>query len=256
MPPFAKSSRDNLGGNTPFEWVFNFSAWCGKVFTKLTAVECRGILKRIVAQDNETALLIMQSLMRSFMIDAFLLSKEISNDHLLTWGDMTEWVFDNPEWKAATSRDYLDREFQSCALSVLFCAGSDFSPAICGVERGWNHWPKFLPIVERAVREFGLNKFLFHAVGVLLKGGGFDLLPDPALNWLKNIAVIKKRDQVFWAANGESAVEIIKLLVENRERTLIPEHRDTISLIADILVDNGIRGAGFLQQELLRTNGG
>ena len=198
----------------------------------------------------------MQSLMRSFMIDAFLLSKEISSDHLLIWSCMTEWVFENPEWKAAKSHDYLDREFHSCALSVLFCAGSDFSPAICGVERGWSHWPKFLPIIERAVRAFGLNKVLFHAVVVFLKGGGFDLLPDPALNWLKDIAVAKKRDQLFWSANGESTVEIIKRLVENGERTLIPEHRDTISLIADILVDNGVRGAGFLQQELLRTNGG
>ena len=256
VPPFARSSRDKLSGDTPFEWVFKFSEWCGKIFTKLTAVECREILKRIVAQDNETALLIMQSLMRSFMIDAFLLSRDIGDDHLLIWSEMTEWVFDNPEWSAAKSSDYLDREFQSCALSVLFCAASGFSPTLCGVERGWRHWPKFLPIIERAVREFGLNKVLFYGVLVLLKGGGFDLLPDPALNWLKDIVVAKKRDQLFWGANGESTVEIIKRLVENGERTLIPEHRDTISLIADILVDNGVRGAGFLQQELLRTNGG
>ena len=255
VPPFARSSRDNPSGNTPFEWVYNFSAWCGKVFTKLTAIECREILKRIVAQDNEPALLIMQSLMHSFMIDAFLLSKEISDDHMLIWSEMTEWVFDNPEWSAGKSSDYLDREFQSCAMSVLFCAASDFSPAICGVERGWSHWPKFLSIIN-GLFEFGLNKILFHAVGVFFKGGGFDLLPDPALSWLKDIAVAKERDQLFWAANGESTVEIIKRLVEDGERTLTPEHRDTITLIADILVDNGVRGAGFLQQELLRASFG
>jgi hypothetical protein len=254
VPPFARSSREKLSGDTPFEWVFKFSDWCGKVFTKLTAVECREILRRIVAQDNETALLIMQSLMRSFMIDAFLLSKEISDDHLLIWSEMTEWVFENPEWSARKASDYLDREFQSCAVSVLFCAASDFSPAICGVERGWSHWPKFLPIIERAVREFGLNNILFHAVGVFLKGGGFDLLPDPALMWLKDIAVAKKRDQVFWGANGEITVEIVKALVKKCEGMLTPEHRDTIALIADILVDNGVRGAGFFQQELLRAN--
>jgi hypothetical protein len=196
----------------------------------------------------------MQSLMRSFMIDAFLLSKEISDDHLLIWSEMTEWVFENPEWSARKASDYLDREFQSCAVSVLFCAASDFSPAICGVERGWSHWPKFLPIIERAVREFGLNNILFHAVGVFLKGGGFDLLPDPALMWLKDIAVAKKRDQVFWGANGEITVEIVKALVKKCEGMLTPEHRDTIALIADILVDNGVRGAGFFQQELLRAN--
>ena len=30
VPPFAKSKRDHQG-NAPFEWVFEFSAWCGKV---------------------------------------------------------------------------------------------------------------------------------------------------------------------------------------------------------------------------------
>jgi hypothetical protein len=33
---------------------------------------------------------------------------------------------------------------------------------------------------------------------------------------------------------------------------LTSEHRATISLITDILVDNGVRGAGFLQQDQLR----
>jgi hypothetical protein len=34
---------------------------------------------------------------------------------------------------------------------------------------------------------------------------------------------------------------------------LTPEHHKLIALIADILIDNGVRGAGFLQQELMRT---
>jgi len=34
---------------------------------------------------------------------------------------------------------------------------------------------------------------------------------------------------------------------------LTSEHHRVIATIADILIDEGVRGAGFLQQELLRT---
>jgi hypothetical protein len=35
IPPFAASRHDHRG-NTPFEWVFGFAAWCGRVCAYLT----------------------------------------------------------------------------------------------------------------------------------------------------------------------------------------------------------------------------
>jgi len=166
---------------------------------------------------------------------------------------MTKWVFENRCWKPGRDDDYLDRDFQYCAFTTLFCVAPDFSPLVCGVDPGWPQLQRFLPIIERAVREFGLNKTLYLAVTVFLKRGGFDLMPEPALSWLRDIVVAKKQNQEFWALNGEDTVELLKRLLEEKGKHLSDEHRKMIILIADILVDNGVRGAGSLQQQLLRA---
>ena len=255
IPPFVQSRREYREHRVPYEWVYGFALWCGKVGARLTAEEFREtVLQRVFGSDNETALKIMQSMMRSFMIDALLLPKEISEEHQKIWSEMTAWVFDNPEWKGGPHQEHLDREFFSCGLSVLFCAAPDFSPVICGVEPGWQHWSKFRATIERGVREFGMHKDLFLAVAALLKGGGIDLMPEPALAWLRDIVVARKRDLAFWDANGDGAVDVVKALMDKKSATLTADQRESVTLIADILVDNGVRGAGFFQQELLRAS--
>ena len=252
IPPFARSKRDR-GGNVPYEWVFEFSSWCGRVCAHLSETEVwNEVLVRIYSRDNDTALLLMQSLMRSFMIEALLKPAEISDSNIALWRGMTDWVFDNPEWRHGQTDHYLDREFQSCAFTTLFCVAPDFSPLICGADPGWPNLEKFRPIIEHAIREFGLHQTLYLGVMVFLKRGGFALLPEPALSWLRDIAVAKKQDQKFWLANGDETVEIIKMLTEKKGDLLQPAHREMMTLIIDILVDNGVRGAGFFQQELLR----
>jgi hypothetical protein len=251
MPPFAKSRRDH-GSNVPFGWVLNFSSSCGKLCAHLTAEESkREFLTPIWAQDTDTALLVMQSLMRAFMIEAFLLPKEIDHEHVALWSEMLEWLLANPKWTRSGDRDRVNREFVGCAINTLFCVAPDFSPLICSIDSGWPHLNNFLQIIERAVREFGVNLTLYPAVMTLLKKGGFDLMPDPALAWLYSIVLARKADREFWQTNGEGSVELLKQLISRKHEILKPEHRRTIALIADILVDNGVRGAGFLQQELL-----
>jgi hypothetical protein len=166
---------------------------------------------------------------------------------------MTEWLFANPEWVRNGKGDYLDREFTSCAFTTLFCVAPDFSPLICGIDPGWPHLSKFLPTIKRAVCEFGVNETLYLAVITFLKRGGIDLLPEPALAWLHSVAASRKGDRKFWEANGENTVELLKQLISQKGGMLTPAHRKTVTLIADILIDDGVRGAGFLQQELLRA---
>jgi hypothetical protein len=253
VPPFAKTKRDH-GGRTPFEWVFTYSAWCGLLCAHLTRSEATNlIIAPIWAQDTDTALLMLQSLMRSFMVEAFLKPKEISDELIALWAEMAEWLFASQEWRRNGKGDHLDREFTSCALTTLFCVAPDFSPLICGVDPGWPHLSKFLPVIKRAICEFGTNITLCLAVTTFLKRGGFDLMPDPALGWLHSVVVNRKADQKFWEMNGENTIELLKLLIAQKDDVLTAEHSKLIILIADILVDNGVRGAGFLQQELLRA---
>jgi len=251
-PPFAQSKRDH-DGNVPYEWVYGFSSWCGKVCAHLSETEAKNeVLARISSSDNDTALQLMESLLPSFMIEALLTPAQIIDSNLALWREMTDWVFDNPAWKHGKGDRHLDREFQSCAFNTLFCVAHSFSPLICGVDPGWPNLERFRPIIERAAREFGLHKTLNLGLTAFLKRGGFDFLPDPALAWLRDIAMAKKQDQAFWQVNGDDTVEIMKMMTEKKGGLLQPSHREMMVLIIDILVDNGVRGAGFFQQELLR----
>jgi hypothetical protein len=194
----------------------------------------------------------LQSIMRLFMIYAFIKPESIDQDHFVLWQQMTNWLFENSAWQHSKEDNYLDREFQSCALAVLFCAHNDIGPVLCVIDEGWPHLPMFIPILKKAVCEFGQNQSLFYVVLTFLKRAGFDLLPDPALDWLLQLANVKKGDQAFWEANGSETVELLRQLIERRRQALSSDHRAALTAIADIMVDNGIRGAGFLQQELLR----
>jgi hypothetical protein len=255
-PPFAESRRE-YRGNTPYEWVYAFSSWCGRLCAQLPEAEVEGeFLSRIFRFERDAGLMIMQSFMVSFMIEALLrpveVSAEISEGNLALWTRMTDWTFEHPEWAGDEPDRHLDREYQACAFATLFCVARDFGPLICGVDPGWKALPRFRPIVERAIRQFGKHQTLFLAIGKFLQRGGIDLLPEPALEWLQEIATALKGDQEFWEANGDLLVDVLKAMIEVRPE-LSREHRETVLLVADILVDNGVRGAGFLQQELHRT---
>jgi len=52
---------------------------------------------------------------------------------------------------------------------------------------------------------------------------------------------------------GNGTVEVMKMMIEKKANLLQSTHYETMRLVLDILVDNGVREAGFLQQELLRA---
>ena len=251
MPPFSDSRHDH-GRNTPFEWVFGFAAWCGRVCANLTPAEAHeAILDRTFSRDPETALLIMQGVTKSFMMEAFLRTKHVALENLEIWSDVTDWIFSSPEW--SPDREHLDREFVTCAFAVLFCVAPDFSRLVCVVDPGWPHLGKFTGMLERAISEFGRHPTLYLAVTTFLKKGGFDLLPRPALPWLEQIARQKKSDQAFWKRRGDETVELLGELIKQKGCELSSDDRKAIILISDLMTDNGVRGAGFLHQELLRA---
>lgn len=250
VPPFAKSRRDN-GGNTPFEWVFSFFHWLGRVASHLSSAEVERIaLQPLFATDNETALLAMQSFAPSYLAHSLLPPAVITDEAFETWEKIADWVIENPESK--TLGRHVDREFSHSVFALLFCFSGDFQPLVCVVEKGWAPLDRFKPIIERVVRKFGTNPHLYLGVLRFFKKGGLDIIPEPGLSWFREIALAKKQDQDFWRTNGDETVEILKLILTKKTQSLSTAHRDTISFITDILVDNGVRGAGFLQQDQLR----
>lgn len=250
LPPFAKSKRDRRG-NTPYEWVFSFFHWLGRTCQYLTRSEIEGIiLPRIFDADNESALMAMQSFARAYLGFLVLPPLELTDDSFEIWERIADWIIENP---AGQTGRHVDRDFADCLFLTLFCFTRDFQPLACGVAREWAELSRFEPIFERVVEKYGTNKTLYLGLAKLLQSGGLDLAPDPALGWLKDIAVAMKADQDFWSANGDETVDVLKEIIDQKADCLTEAHRKTISLITDILVDNGVRGAGFLQQDQLRA---
>ncbi len=211
------------------------------------------ILDPILAADRDTTLHGMDGFMLSFWIDGLLPPGSVTDDRLKTWSVATEWVLAHDEGHYDEGR-YLDRHFTGCAASVFFCASGDFQPFVCGIEEGWEPLPRFEDTIARAVRRLGLNSLLFVVVLRFFESGGMDLLPDPGLGWLLEIAQARKAQKGFWDDNGDETVELLKAILEKKAAGLTPSARATVALICDILVDNGVRGAAFLQQEQLRQD--
>ena len=249
VPPFAKTRREHRG-HTPFEWVFSFFSWLGTVASRLSSSEVEKIaLQPLFATDNETALLAMQNFVPSFLAHSLLPPAVITDGTFATWERIAIWIVENPEGR------YLDRhvgrEFSVCVFHLLFCFGGDFLPLVCVIEEEWAPLDRFKPIIETVIRKFGVNEHLYIGVLRFFKKGGLDMMPEPGLSWLQEIALSKKHDQDFWRANGDETVGILKLVLAKKTQFLSAVHRDAITLITDILVDNGVRGAGFLQQDQL-----
>lgn len=251
--PWARSRHDD-DGNKPYRWIHSAFSWFGRIACHLSPNEVRmQILDPILAADDDTALNGMDGFMLSFMIDGLLPPGAVTDERLEIWTIATEWALAHDEGRYAEGR-YLDRHFTGCAASVLFCASGDFRPFVCGIEEGWVPLPRFQDTIERAVRRFGLNSLLFVLVLRFFKSGGMDLLPDPGLGWLLEIAQARKAQKPFWDENGDETVDLLKTILEKTAACLTPAARATIALICDILVDNGVRGAAFLQQEQLRQD--
>lgn len=249
LPPFAKSTRDHRS-NKPFEWIYSFSAWCGRL---MAALDDEGsastLLDQIIALPNEAPSHVLQHAMRAFMLDALLKPPDVEPHHRKVWDKMTTWVFDSPQAERAAANNHIDREFQACAFTTMFCAAIEFTGVLCGAERGWANIKQFEGIITTAVMRFGTHETLFLGVVKLLQAGGMAFFPEPALGWLRSIALARRSDQAFWDSNGDGMVEILRSAISN-DPDLVRSHSATIMFVADVLVDSGVRGAGFLQQEL------
>ena len=86
------------------------------------------------------------------------------------------------------------------------------------------------------------------------KRGGFALLPNPGFEWLHEIVILHKDEPEFWESNGEDTVELLKRVLSEKGTQLTTDNRAHLTAMLDTLVDGGVRGAGFVQQELSRSS--
>lgn len=249
-PPFG-GNDEGLSRRVPYGWVYAFSGWLGKVAAHLPADEvCSIILLPIESVDGAAAPMIMKSFIPAFMLEG-LFRSDLSDAQFDSWMNIADWVFKRAEAGPSSRQQF--RDFDACAVTMLFCVGGPFQPITCGIDRGWPHLKRFEPTVEKAVEILSDDVELYGAITAFFKGGGFDLLPDPGLQWLADAAEKKKQDRVYWKTNGDDLVEILKMILDQERSQLTEENRGLISAISDILVDNGIAGAGFLQQDMKRA---
>jgi hypothetical protein len=128
-PPFVDSSG-RYRGNTPFDWVYACSAWLGRVLAAIPGAAGKDwLLAPVLAADNETALLLLHTVMRHFMLHALTKPAEITTADLELWRRLADWVLANPEGSDRLDA-HLDREYTDSVFSLLFCATTDFSPLL------------------------------------------------------------------------------------------------------------------------------
>ena len=246
VPPFANSRR-GYGGNIPFEWIHRVFTWLGKIAGSLTPDEVdQVVLQPIAATDQESGLMAMSHFVRGFAAHNILPPADPAKDAIEIWQRIAHWVLNCP---TGSVTDYLEDDLRSCASALLFCFHGDFQPLVCFAEKDWSHLTDFTDIFDQVARKFGTNETMCFVVTKFLQKGGIEFSPTPAVEWLDQIARTNRANQVFWSKNGEEFVSTLKLIYAEKDALLTEEHRANITFIIDVLVDNGVRGAGFLQQE-------
>jgi hypothetical protein len=252
-PPFSEPRR-RRDHQAPFEWIAHFFSWLGKVAADLSESEIRRvILDPILAKENDTALAALAPFMRSYLVHALLPPQTLTPDRLRIWHVAAEWILGNQEARYSPD-SHLSREFLECVYALLFCGQVSLRTLDCFIERQWDGLRFFVALLTKVVARFGTHRDLFFVVCVLLKNGGSDLLPDPGLAWLSNLSEARKSDREFWNLNGDELSEVLKIFCERDANRPDAQQRATIAKILDVLVDNGVRAAGFLQQELSRRS--
>ena len=231
-----------------FEWLRSYFLWLGKFAQYLSAKEIeKVILRPIFTADKKNALLAMEYFSSGYAKNHILPPADPSNDTLALWDKMADWVIENSE---DNDLKYVDRESSHCVLTLLFYFQDNFEePPTCLAESGWKHLPRFEKIFERVVEKFGNNKAFYFKFMCFMQEGGLDFIPGPGIKWLHKIAMDKRHDRQFWSANGDVTVSVLNLIFEKKGKELTDEHRKILTSIIDLLVENGVPGAGILQQD-------
>ena len=246
----ASLAEKNGLGDIPFEWMFDFGQWLGRVCALLPTVEIQTLLiDRVDAADCHAATEIMDMAMRSFMIDRMLRTEPLDTGTIENWELLTAWVAARPHW-ASSPVDAWQHE-RGLAVSSFFCAMS--GGMVCGIDGTWPNLDAVMPMLDRAAARYGTEQTAFNAMLAIMRARPDRLLPDPGLGWIRRVARARKSSLEFWkyASNGERLVLLLRDLIG--KRALEQPHREIVIEVSDTLIELGVKGAAFLQQDLVRS---
>lgn len=241
------AEKDGRGG-TPFEWLHKFGRWLGTVVALISAGEMRALLlARADPAEPRAAGEIMDMVMQHFMIHRMLRSEPLDSDTLEKWEELVDWAVARPGWSRTPSD--AQQHDRGMAVSALFCGIA--RGMVCGIERDWPNLAAVLPSIERAAGAFATERTAFNAVLALLRARP-ELLPGPGLDWIKRAISVRKAERDFWmhGSNGERLAVVLQEFIA--AGPLQPDQRDTVVKTADALIELGVKGAAFLQQDLVR----
>lgn len=236
-------------GDTPFEWLFEFGRWLGRLCALLPTSEIRTlVIARVDAAVRRAADEVMDMAVRSFMIDRMLRTEPLDAGTIESWDLLTRWIANRPVW-AGDPVDGGQHE-RGLAVSSFFCAAS--GGMVCGVDAAWPNLDVVMPMLDRAAATFGAEKTAFNAMLALLRARPDRMLPDPGLSWIGRVVRARKSSLEFWeyASNGEKLVILLRDLIA--AQTLEQSHREIVVEVSDALIELGVKGAAFLQQDLVR----
>lgn len=243
------AERDSRG-NTPFEWLFGFGRWLGRLIALLPTAEIAAlVIARVDAADRHAANEIMDMVVSSFMIGRMLRTEALDASTLDSWELLTDWVANRPVW--ASGPIDAPRHERGMAVSSFFCGIS--GGMVCGIDAAWPNLDVVSPMLDRAAAAFGTEKTAFAAMLALLRARPERLIADLGLDWIGRVARIRKSSLEFWdyASNGERLVLLLRDLIA--ARPLEQRHRHIVVEVADTLIELGVKGAAFLQQDLVRS---
>lgn len=236
-------------GDTPFEWLFEFGRWLGRLCALLPASEIRTlVIARVDAAVRRAADEVMDMVVRGFMIDRMLRTEALDAGTLQSWDLLTGWIVGRAVWAGEpVDAGHYER---GLAVSSFFCAMS--RGMVCGVDAAWPNLDVVMPMLDRAAATFGTEKTAFNAMLALLRARPDRLLPDPGLGWIGRVVRARRSSLEFWeyASNGEKLVLLLRELIA--ARPLEQRHREIVVEVSDALIELGLKGAAFLQQDLVR----
>lgn len=233
----------------PHEWLHACGRWLARLVALIPPAEAQTLLfARLDAAERLAAIEVMDTVMSHFMLHRMLRKEMLNKATLETWEALVDWAASRPHW-GATPVDARRHE-RGLAVTALFCGFRD--DIVCGIDRDWPNLDVVLPALNRAAETFSTEQTVFAALLALLRARSERLFPQPGLGWIQRVVRIRKTEREFWShvSNGERLALILRELVA--ADPLATGDREIVIEIADALIEMGIRGAAFLQQDLVR----
>lgn len=247
-PPWDKNRRSSMS----FEWGQSFMEWCASVSEHLSETETQEIIVGPIASiaEDDNGEYLLNNLMTSLLLKQFDQEEKPSDKLMSLWRKLVNVIFAHKDAVWHGRKDAMvTMGYGECVSLVVF--------SCYGLTILRHPWPG-LESVKDIIREWvGLFSFAppYYACLIeFLDEAGWPWLSTHGIDWIEAVVDEYPNDQTFWnkSDSGTKTATIIQKLLTKQENNVCPDpalHRRLLK-ITDILVQNGIRLAAQVQQQL------